>query len=334
MKKVFGVLALVATLLGVLPSQAFAAPTWIDVDGQVSPAPYEHYVFYRGYYYAMYPDDPVKKKGIRWNADSLIWSYTYNAMATWNASRPAGIEAMIEEPVANNADLRLSYTACPGIPSAAGCYTVNSWYTATTFGARFWKKSTIYIRYGSDWTTNSLTGVLRHEIGHALGFQDQYSGWIGCNPLYWGLMDSGFHNGQGYWQNCDMETPSQAEINSWTSFHMAGLYTWNAQAFNSQGALRIQWLDNAWNDATQHVMYRKSNVANGTYTDFAQSYHTGNGTHNDVTWPYLEYLIDETYPYQFGANNTWIKVCREPIFNHYGNLGNLTCGPPIYYHYP
>lgn len=314
---------------------ALAAPTWIDPDNQIGGEPWEHYVFWKTYYYAMNPDDPILKKGIRWNADSPIWSYTYNAMLTWNGVRPAGISAMVDEPVPSNADLRLAYTSCPGVPDAAGCYTVNSWYTAYSWNARFWKKATIYMRYGYDWTTDSLTGILRHEIGHALGFEDQYSSWWGCNSSYYGIMDTGYHNGQGYWVNCDTSTPTPTETTLWNNFHIAGLYTWYAQSLLSNGKLSIAWSDNAWNDFSTHTIYKWSASQNGTYAVFAESSHISrNGSHNDVTWPYVYYLYDEIYPYQFGVNNKWVKVCRYPLFNYLGYVGNETCSNPILYHYP
>lgn len=335
MKKIISTIALVAVLVGILPASAYAGPTWIDKDGQVNNTPWEHYVFWKTYYYAFTPDDAVIKKGMRWNADSLIWSYTYNAMATWNASRPAGMSAMVEEPVTSNADLTLFYSQCPGWPTAAGCWSISSWYLVGAWNAHFWKKSKIYMRYGYEWTTASLTGILRHEIGHALGFADQYTNWLGCNGSYYGLMDTGYIDAQGYWANCDVTVPTAAEITLWQNFWLTGWYDLYSQTLLSNGKLVLAWEDESWNDFTQHVIYQKADSQNGTYTQFTESSHiANNGSHNDVTWPYVYYLVDEIYPYQLGVNNKWIKVCREPKFNYLGYIGNLTCGPPIYYHYP
>lgn len=335
MKKLLPILLLVGLLIGVSPMQAFAYPTWIDPDGQISPNPWEHYVFYKGYYYAMYQNNGSINKQIRWNADPVIWSYTYNAMQTWSILSPPGIEAMTEEPLPNNADLTVSYSSCPNHPDYAGCFTISSWYLAAGLNARLWKKAGIYIRYGYDWTTNSVTGALRHEIGHALGFGDQYGGMGFCNSGYYGLMDTLWHNNQGYWQNCDTEGPTGMELQKWSDFHITGWYTFVGQGANSAGKLTVSWEDNAWNDHTMHNIYKQSSGQNGTYTTFAESYHSANnGSHNDVTWPYAYWLTDEMYPYLLGVNNKWVKVCKEPLFNWLGNVGTQNCSPAYYYHYP
>lgn len=314
-----------------VPASATTYPTWMDYDGQIGGAPYDHYVFWKTYFYAMQPDSGSLKKGIRWSADSLIWTYTWNAMNNWNLWKPAGMASMADDPV--NPDLRLYYTGCPGVPAAAGCFVHTGFTTSSVLNVRMWTTASIYIRYGYDWTTSSLIGVLMHEIGHGLGFEDQYS-YFGadCNVDYYGLMDTVFKDAQNYWTNCDVPWATPAEIALWQNFWISGSYEWYSLYIDGDGKMRAYWRDKAWNDAVPHTMYKWSNSQNGTYTTFAHSYLPGrNGSHWDITQYWADYQFDEIFPYQLGITNKWIKFCRQPIFNYTGATGTETCSTPLYY---
>ena len=76
-------------------------------------------------------------------------------------------------------NLKLYYSSCPLVPTALGCFSVGNWAGPWMMpNVNLWDKAQIYIKpnnSNSQWAANTRRAIILHEIGHALGLEDQYS---------------------------------------------------------------------------------------------------------------------------------------------------------------
>lgn len=164
---------------------------------------------------------------------------------------PLGIEWHdIENDTGGNPNdwaLRAHLAACPGSPSAFGCFGRTQYSQSWPQNASRWKRAELYVHpsYPSrQWTTT-------HEIGHAYGLHDQYGPGGSCNSSAYTVMDGIY---------CDQDYPTSTDYTRMNYFdYTAGQYDHKSTTVPYGRVIRQEWYDETWNDRELFVEYYKWN---------------------------------------------------------------------------
>lgn len=286
----------------------------------------------------MFTDDPWLDKPMKVAVtNSELTSAVSAAVSGWNAVRPSGIEAMVSGAQVSTADLTINYQVCPGVDADlyTACWTSVTWTTPSTHESKLWYKSSIYIRpsgyivasgaYSINYGTNALNGTVAHEMGHPLGFGDQYIWWNDpvCNSAVTSVMDGAYVTGTGSPKTvvlCDNHVPNIGfDKDLWRRYQTVGRYLTDIILVYGDGRVRTAWYDNAWNDYVMYLRWQRGSTPNGPWLQFAETYHIGkNGSHYVVPGANTAYWRVEgsIYPTAYGVNYQYIRVCSKPIFNY------------------
>lgn len=226
------------------------------------------------------------------------------AVNNWNNSIP------IVRISGSGSDLQFSESTTFCSAGAAGCHAINSTYNDTTRGANFTLSSKIVLN-----SSTNRVNVLAHEIGHYLGFHEQYydDGTSGvCNPNSTSIMDG---------SNCDnLFGPSATDISRFNGTLGGGWATaTNLNVLQNGSNFLVRWNDQSLGELHYIVDYYRVTSSGLSYL-YTVNVTANTGLRQGLSWT-SNRTISDTFSSSGRPSGTYRAVVT-PYYKSSDSIGN------------
>lgn len=237
--------------------------------------------------------------------DSAIDTEVEEAISNWNSAVP---EVKISGS-GDELDFQYSDSICSG--TAVACHSVVAVYNDSVREANFNTKSRIVVTSNSPNFTRSTA----HEIGHYLGFHEQYVdvGPTQCNNSIYSVMDS---------SSCDigLEGPSSTDVFRIDNFLGNGTAE-NISTSVSNNNAYIVWKDKSMGEYWYEISLQKNQ--SGTWTTKTTKFTTAEtGLIAGLGWKSDETINEYFGLSTYGSGTYRVKIA--PYFRSYSKYGITT----------